>query len=75
MQHGQARNYPDAHLWKKAHDKELDNLDNNKVVIWLPPKQIPNQTKPIPLTIGYRYKRNDPGEITERKARCSARGD
>ena len=39
------------------------------------PKQIPKQTKPIPLTMGYRYKRNDQAEITERKARCSARGD
>ena len=53
MHHEQARNYPDEHLWKKARDKELDNLDN-KVVIWIPPKIIRKQTKPIPLTMGYR---------------------
>ena len=70
--YAQAKKYPDNHLWEAAHNKELDAIDNKKVVIWntaTPP------TKPISLTMSYRYKRDDVGNITERKARCAVRGD
>ena len=36
MHHGQARKFPDTKLWAKAHNKELDNLDQKKVATWLP---------------------------------------
>ena len=35
----------------------------------------PPGAKLIPLTMGYKYKRTAEGDITEKKARCSLRGD
>ena len=73
--HGQARNYPDAALWARAHNDELDALDRKKAIQWLPDHCIPKTAKLIPLTLGYWYKRDPQGTIVKRKARCAARGD
>ena len=39
--HRQARKYPDAHLWAKAHDTELHKLDHMKAIHWLEPEKFP----------------------------------
>ena len=52
MHHGQAKNYPDAKPWALAHNSELDNLEKNKVITWIPSQKLPPGTKPIPLSMG-----------------------
>ena len=69
----QARKYPDAKKWAKAHDEELDKLNAMGAFKWGPLP--PGHSKPIPMIMAYRYKRSPKGQITERKARCSIRGD
>ena len=69
----QARKYPDAELWAKAHDAELDKLDQMGAFTWQPLP--PQHSAPIPMIMTYRYKRDNIGNINERKARCSVRGD
>lgn len=71
----QAHRYPDAHLWAHAHNAEIDQLDDQGAIIWEQPDCIPPHTKPISLTMAYRYKRSATGVIIQRKARCSVRGD
>lgn len=71
----QAQTYPDAHLWAHAHNDELEQLETQKAIEWLPPSEIPTNAKTISLTMTYRYKRDAQGKITDRKARCSIRGD
>lgn len=65
--HGQAKNYPHANLWAIAHNSELEYLDKSNFVTWTPSRQIPSNTKPIPLTMGYRYKRNAHGKLLRRR--------
>lgn len=71
-----ARKYPDRDQWAAAHDKELDQLDYQKVATWCyHNKELPKGSIVIPLTVHYRYKRNQVGDITAYKARCAAIGD
>lgn len=70
------RKYPDSQQWAIAHDKELDQLDEQKVAVWCyHKKDLPPGAVVIPLTIHYRYKRDQSGIIAAYKARCAARGD
>ena len=72
----QARKYPDAAAWSAAHDAELDQLDDKKAIAWLTDaSRIPKTSRPLPLKMTYRYKRDGTGSITKRKARCTLRGD
>eukprot|EP00178_Gracilaria_changii_P023027 TRINITY_DN68_c0_g1_i13.p1 TRINITY_DN68_c0_g1~~TRINITY_DN68_c0_g1_i13.p1 ORF type:complete len:1094 (-),score=78.92 TRINITY_DN68_c0_g1_i13:769-4050(-) len=71
----QARHYPDAPNWKKAHDDELENLDQHDSIQWLPRDFVPPKEAVIPLMMLYRYKRSADGTILQRKARCNLRGD
>ena len=75
IHHGQARHYPDATLCELSQNAELDLLYERQVITWIPDHKLPPYTKPIPLTIGNRYKRDSEGQITKRKARYAARGD
>ena len=59
--------------WEISHNKELDKLDSMGAIKWGPlPEKL---SKLIPLIMTYRYKRDKNGNIVERKARCSIRGD
>ena len=49
----QARSYPDSALWAKAHNAELDSLDQNGVILWKNHRALPHQ-KPISLTMTYK---------------------
>ena len=69
------RQYPDAEQWEIAHNAELDTLDKQKTIKWIPQKQVPSHATLIPLTMTYRHKRTPDGQIDKRKARCSIRGD
>ena len=69
----QARQYPDANKWAKAHDTELDQLDQMKAIDWKSQTSSSNRRDIIPTTMTYRYKRDKAG--TKHKARCSIRGD
>ena len=73
--HGQAKRYPDADLWAEAHDNELNHIDDQNIINWIPDSEVPKGTRLIPLTMTYRYKRDERGTIISRKARCSFRGD
>ena len=73
--HGQAKRYPDAALWAEAHDNELNHIDDQNIINWIPDSEVPKGTRLIPLTMTYRYKRDERGTIISRKARCSIRGD
>lgn len=70
-----ARRFPDSDLWGIAHDEELQKLDNEHTVKWLSKEALRANAKPIPLIMTYRYMRSPTGQLIERKARCSARGD
>lgn len=70
-----AAKYPDSAHWSIAHDKELDQLEQQQAFQWIPDTHKSKITKPIALTITYRYKRNEDGLVIGRKARCSIRGD
>ena len=70
-----AQKYPDADEWALAHDEEISKIDTMKAIKWLPNEQIPQNARPIPLTMTYRYKRDPDGDITERKAQRAVRGD
>lgn len=68
--------YPDREEWAKAHDAEIDQLDVKKVAVWCyHKKDLPLGSIVIPLTMHYRYKRNQIGKITAYKERCAALGD
>lgn len=71
----QARTIPDSRLRKVAHDAELDQLDDIKAIIYVDITPPPHLYKAIPMTTTYRYKRDQDGNITERKDRISLRGD
>ena len=73
--HRLARQYPDAHLWSIAHDSELAKIDQMRAIDWIPRSLTHTKSKPIPLKMTYRYKRDSNGHIEERKARCAVRGD
>ena len=73
--HRSAQKYPDAIEWAEAHDAELQKLDNMQAIKWTPRHLIPPNAKPIPLTMTYRYKRDNNDKIIERKARCAVRGN
>ena len=70
-----ARQYPDAQQWAAAHNDELDTLEKQRTIKWIPETKVPPGEKLIPLTMTYRYKRTPEGKIAKRKARCSIRGD
>lgn len=64
-----ARKYPDRAKWAIAHDSELDQLDEQKVATWCyHKKDLPPGAIVIPLTMHYRYKRNQLGDIAAYKA-------
>lgn len=69
---GQDRLYPERLLWDVALDNELDQIDKLGAIEWLDMATPPRPQKAIPLTRVYRYKGNDQGVITERKARTCA---
>lgn len=71
----QARKYPDKNDWARAHDLELQKLDQQRTIEWINNEKLPPNIKAIPLTMKYRYKRNSSGAIQEYKARCTLRGD
>lgn len=74
----QALRYPDRQLWAKSLNQELDKLDANGAIKWLQPADlglIPKNTRIIPLTLSFNYKRDKAGDIEERKSRASLRGD
>ena len=73
--HRQATRYPDAPMWAVAHDKELDTIDITKTIHWIKDDNTPPNIRPIPLSMGYRYKLNANGTIATRKARCAVRRD
>lgn len=59
-----AGKYPDGEHWATAHDKELDQLDSQKVAIWCYTKaDLQVGAIVIPLTMHYIYKRNNEGII------------
>lgn len=71
-----AQKYPDSSHWSTAQVKKLDQLDNQKVVIWCYNKaDLPAGSIFIPPTMHYGYKRNKEGSITSYKSLCAARGD
>ena len=69
----QARQYPDATQWGKAHDAELEQLDAMKAIDWHSQVKGTDRRNIIPTTMTYRYKRYQ--NETRHKARCSIRGD
>ena len=71
----QGLRYPDAQQWEKAYNAELEKLDNVNAIKRIADKDLSPGAKLIPLAMGYKYKRTAEGDITERKARCSLRGD
>lgn len=71
-----ARRYPEREHWARAHDKELNSLEEQKVETWCYyKKDLPVEAIVIPLKMHYQYKRNQLGEIMAHKARCATRGD
>lgn len=73
--HKEVRASPEFAQWAQAHGDELEELDQNKTIQWLPDKQIPPCERLIPLKMTYQYKRSQDSKISERKARFSARRD
>ena len=71
LNRGQARKYPDADLWSSAHNQELETLDTKRVILWTPDYLLPHNTHLIPLTMGYRYKRDK--KATSRNGKHAAR--
>lgn len=59
MNCSQPKHYPDATQRARTHKKELENLDQDNFITWLLPHKTPQTTKPIPLTMRYRYERNE----------------
>lgn len=70
-----ARRYPDADQWAIAHDVELDQPDDQRVIDWLPPQEVPNDCKPISLAMSYKYTRSATGVVDKIKSGCSLCGD
>lgn len=71
----QAAKYPDASEWATAHNNEVDQIDRTKEMRGIAYFSLPPGTKLIPLQVGYRYKRNQAGDVISRKAQCVVRGD
>lgn len=67
----EALSRPDAELWIKAMDEEMDSLKNNKTWdLMIPPKE----RKVIGCKWVYKIKRNTEGKIVKYKARLVAKG-
>lgn len=70
----QALKYPNSTEWVNTHDAELYQLDYTETIHWLAPDFSP-PTRPLPTTMGYRYKWTTGLQLLKRKARASLRGD
>lgn len=70
----QAMRYPDRDDWARAHDKELDKIDDMKTTNCISPDFIP-PSKPLPITIAYRYKWTTGLQLLQQKERGALRGD
>lgn len=70
----QAIKYPDNQDWAKSHDAELDKIDEMKTIHWLSPDFSP-ASKPLPITMTYRYKWSTGMQLLRRKSSAALRGD
>lgn len=68
-----ALKFPDRLAWQQAHDLAIRKLENERVIDWN--VNVPDDARPIPLTMAYQYKRSPDGSVSDRKARCAVRGD
>lgn len=62
--------YPDMTLWEKSIDFDLEKIDENETVQSLAPAQLKTvgqNTRLIPMTLTFNYKRNNDGSIEEHK--------
>ena len=71
----QARTAPDALEWEKSWNKELDSLESRGTITYIPPSQLPPNTKLLPLKFVLRTKTDEQGNPISRKTRCNLRGD
>ena len=71
----QARQAPDASQWEIAWNNELDSLEARGVLTFIPKSNIPSDTKLLPVTTVLKLKKDNNGEPTLRKVRCTIRGD
>lgn len=70
----QAMKYPNIQESAKAHDIELDNIDEMKTIHCISPDFV-TPSKPLPITMAHSYKWTTGFQLVQRKARGTFRSD